>query len=110
MPTHSSNAPETIIRFAPKQKRTVEHDVDPLDAAAKIIFDQLNRAANTADTNSQHALDLAHKLALRLRAADTRIEELEGEVRYHKERADRAEKWLYQISKEIEQRFFGDRQ
>ena len=110
MATHGSNVPESVIAFAPKQKRTAEREVDPLDAAARVILDQLNRAANSAETNSQHALDLAHKLSIRLRVADTRIEELEGEVRYHKERADRAERWLYQISKEIEQKFFGSGQ
>ena len=31
----------------------------------------------------------------------------EAQVRHHQDRADRAEKWLYQISVEIEQNFFG---
>jgi hypothetical protein len=35
------------------------------------------------------------------------MRELEAKVRHHQDRADRAEKWLYQISVEIEQKFLG---
>jgi hypothetical protein len=41
------------------------------------------------------------------RAAEDRIRELEAHVRHHQDRAERAERWLYQISVEIEQKFFG---
>ena len=37
----------------------------------------------------------------RIRTADV------ANVRHHQDRADRAEKWLYQISVEIEEKFFG---
>ena len=36
-----------------------------------------------------------------------RVRGLEAAVRYHQDRGDRAEKWLYRISLEIEQQFFG---
>jgi hypothetical protein len=36
-----------------------------------------------------------------------RIKALEADVRYQVDRADRAEKWLYKISVEIEQRFLA---
>jgi hypothetical protein len=42
-----------------------------------------------------------------LRAVEERMSELEVNARYHQDRADRAEKWLYQISVEIEQKFLG---
>jgi hypothetical protein len=35
------------------------------------------------------------------------LRELEAKVRQHAERADRAERWLHQVSVEIEQKFFG---
>ncbi len=66
---------------------------------------QLRRAA--AEANYQEAIEAADKLAAQLRANEDRIRELESKVRYHHERADRAEKWLYQISIEIERQFFG---
>jgi hypothetical protein len=50
---------------------------------------------------------VTHQLSAQLRAAEDRIRELEANVRHHQERADRAEKWLYQISVEIERSFFG---
>jgi hypothetical protein len=51
-------------------------------------------------------LEINSKLGTQLRAAEQRISELEVKARYHEDRADRAEKWLYQISVEIEQKFF----
>jgi hypothetical protein len=48
-----------------------------------------------------------HQLSAQLRAAEDRIRELEAKVRHHQDRADRAERWLHQISVEIEQKFFG---
>ena len=70
-------------------------------------MDLLRRAAVGAEANYQQAIEAADKLAAQLRANEDRIRELESKVRYHHERADRAEKWLYQISIEIERQFFG---
>jgi hypothetical protein len=69
--------------------------------------DLLHRAAVSAAANYQQAIEVADKLSGQLRANEDRIRELEAKVRYHHERADRAEKWLYQISIQIEQQFFG---
>ena len=49
----------------------------------------------------QQAVETSRKLSGQLRAAEGRIRELEVEIRRHQDRADRAEKWLYQISVEI---------
>jgi hypothetical protein len=67
----------------------------------------LNRAANAAETNYRQAIETTHKLSAQLRAAEDRMRELEAKVRHHEDMADRAERWLYQISMEIEQKFFG---
>jgi hypothetical protein len=72
------------------------------------ILGLLHRAAGIAEENSNHALGVAHKLSLQLRAAEDRIKDLEAAALYAQERAERAEKWLHQISVEIEQRFFKD--
>ena len=50
---------------------------------------------------------MSRKLSAQLRGAEDRIRELEAKVRQHEERADRAERWLHQVSVEIEQKFFG---
>ena len=80
---------------------------DPVDKAGHAILGLLHQAANTAEATKQQAIEIAQKLAAQLRAAEDRIRELETKVRYYEDRNDRAEKWLYQISTEIEQRFFG---
>jgi chromosome segregation ATPase len=46
-------------------------------------------------------------LSAKLRAAEQRIKELEAKVRHHEDRADRAERSVYKIWVEIEQKFFG---
>ena len=46
-------------------------------------------------------------LSAPLRAAEQRIKELETKIRQVEDRADRAERWVYKIWVEIEQKFFG---
>jgi hypothetical protein len=102
-----SDTSETIVPFAPVARNAAADVGDPLDSAGQTILGLLHRAAGMAEENSQHALGVAHKLSLQLRAAEDRIKDLEADVRHYQDRADRAEKWLHQISVEIEQRFFG---
>ena len=98
---------EGIVPFAPKGKVPVSDAADPLDAAGRAILGLLNRAADVAEANSQRAVDMAQKLSAQLRAAEAQIKQLEGDARYHEDRADRAERWLQHISSQIEQRFFA---
>jgi hypothetical protein len=101
----SLNMSDTVVPFAPFQGSDPAPG-DPLDTAGQTILDLLHRAAGMAEENSQHALGLAHKLSLQLRAAEDRIKDLEADARHYQMQADRAEKWLHQISLEIEERFF----
>jgi len=101
-----SDTPDTVVPFAPLARNSVPDGGDPLDSAGQTILGMLHRAAGMVEEHSQHALGVAHKLSLQLRAAEDRIKDLEADVRHYQDRADRAEKWLYQISVEIEQRFF----
>ncbi len=106
MANHRSGAADTVIPLAPKLNVRSEA-ADPLDQAAPTIFSLLHRAAAGAEAKHQEALEMTHQLSAQLRAAKDRIRELEAKVRHHQDRADRAERWLYQISVEIEQKFFG---
>ena len=94
--------PVVPIPLAPKLSSRTDAG-DPLDRAAQTILGTINRAATTVEASYRQGLEINNKLAAQLRAAEQRISELG----YHEDRADRAEKWLYQISVEIEQRFFG---
>jgi hypothetical protein len=105
MSNRSSGAAQTVVPLAPSNVRSEAGD--PLDAAGKAILGLLHRAASAAEANYQQALETIDKLSAELRAAEGRIRELEAKVRHHQDRADRAERWLYQISVEIEQKFFG---
>jgi DNA repair exonuclease SbcCD ATPase subunit len=80
-----------------------------VDRAASAIFEFVKHAGD--ETDLQEARDVAHKLAdeLRatreqLRAAQDQINALKADVGHYQHRANRAEKWLKQISSEIEQR------
>jgi hypothetical protein len=95
---------EAVVPFAPKSNSKSEAQVD---RAGQAILGLLHQAASTAEANNQKAIEMAHKLSAQLRAAEDRIRQLEATVRHHEDRADRTEKWLYQISMEIEQKFFG---
>jgi hypothetical protein len=78
---------------------------DHLDRAGQEILGLLQRAAAVAEKNSQHALGIAHKLSLELRAAEDHIKKLEADLQYYKDRSSRAEEWLRQISAQIEMQF-----
>ena len=98
---------KSVVPFGAKSKNVASSVADPLEAAGQTILGLVHRAASTAEKNYQQALDFTQKLSGQLKAAEDRIKALEADVRYQVDRADRAEKWLYKISVEIEQRFFG---
>ena len=106
MSDRGSGAAEAVVPFAPKPNAKPEAG-DPLDRAAQAILGLLHRAAADAEANYQQALEMTRQLSAQLRAAEDRIGKLEAHARHHQERAERAERWLYQISVEIEQKFFG---
>ena len=99
---------DSVIPFAPALENAA---TDQLDRAGQTILNMLHNAANLAEANSQHALDMAQKLSHQLRAAEARIAELEAEGQSYQDRAERAEQWLHRVYSEIEDRFLknGDR-
>jgi hypothetical protein len=97
---------EAVVPFAPKLNSKPEPG-DQLDRVGQAILGAIRRSAGAAEANYQHAVEVTHKVSAQLRTAEERIRQLEATVRHHEDRADRAEKWLYQISMEIEQKFFG---
>ena len=96
----------TVVPYAPKEKIT---EADVVDRTGKAIFEFVKHAGD--ETDLQEARDVAHKLADELRAtrdqlqvAHDHLDALKADVRHYQHRANRAEKWLHQISSEIEQR------
>jgi len=87
-----------------------EKTADPLDRVAQAILGAVHRTASDAKTRNQQSLKVTHRLSAEMQATEDRIRELEAKVRHHEERADRAEKWLYRITLEIEQQLLGREQ
>ena len=106
MSDRGSGAAEAVVPFAPKPNAKPEAG-DPLDRAAQAVLGLLHRTAADAEANYQQTVEMTRQRSAQLRAAEDRIRELEAHARHHQERAERAERWLYQISVEIEQKFFG---
>jgi hypothetical protein len=100
----SSNRYETesVIPFASSTKNVPANE---LDKAGQTILQLLHRAADVAEDNSRHALEMAQKLSHQLRTAEDRIAELEAAAESYRERAERAEQWLHTVYAEIEDRF-----
>jgi hypothetical protein len=63
----------------------------------------MSRTSHCAEASNQ----TPDNLSAQLRAAEQRIGELEAKVRHLEDRADRAERWVYKVWVEVEQRFFG---
>ena len=100
-------ASKSVVPLGAKIKNVASNVADPLEAAGQTIVGLIHRAASVVEKNYQQALDFTEKLSAQLKAAENRIKALEADVRLQVDRADRAEKWLYKISVEIEQKFFG---
>ena len=106
MSDRAAGATGSVVSLEPKAKVKPEAN-DPLERAGHLILDMVGKAASAADANYQQAVEMSCKLSAQLRGAEDRIRELEAQARHHQDRADRAEKWLYQISVDVEQKFFG---
>ena len=96
---------ESVVQLATVSKKTAPTGLDQLDNAGQTILQLLNKAANVAEQNSKHAIDMAQQLSHQLRAAQQRISELEAEVTAYQNQAERAEQWLHKVYTEIEDRF-----
>jgi predicted component of type VI protein secretion system len=107
MSENGADAPEQVVRFEPKG-RPRPYD-NPVEEAGEAIVAKIRRAADLANENCDRAMKLAHKLAMELRAAEDRINQLEAEVQLFRERAARAEHWLQTIHKEIEEKLIAPR-
>ena len=106
MSDRGAGATEAVVKFAPKPNAKPEGG-DPLDRAGQAILGLIHRAAADAEAKYQQALEITRQQSAQLRAAEDRMRELEAHARHQQDRAERAERWLHQVSVEIEQKFFG---
>ena len=78
-----------------------------MERSGLAIVALLQEAANVAKETCERAVATADQLALKLRAAEEQIKELQLDARHYQVRATQAEKWLLRVHSEIEERFFG---
>jgi len=81
------------------------NDDDTVNRTGQTILGLLQRAAGAAEKNTQHAIGIAHRLSRELQASEDHIRKVETELRYYKDRCERAEEWLRQISLQFGERF-----
>src|SRR5215831_11897798 len=102
-----SEIAEQVVKFAPNERPRSYGT--PAEEAGQAIIAQIQKAAALSNENCDRAMALAHKLAIQLRTAGDRINQLEAEVALFRDRAARAEGWLQTIHKEIEERLIAPR-
>jgi chromosome segregation ATPase len=98
----SSTAQSEALTFTPKRN---PHTT--VDEGGQAIVSMLRAAAAASQENVDRAMDMAHKLAVQLRAAEERIAQLESEGERLESRAARAEQWLETIKQEIEEKLIA---
>ena len=101
MANHSQTTESTISH---DEGIAAPNDASQLDFAGQTILKLLDRAASAAEAESRRALETAQKLSSQFHAAQDRIAGLESELQLYREKANRAEEWLKNISIEIENR------
>jgi len=107
MSEHGADTPEQVLKFVPKE-RPGSYGLQ-VEEAGEAIIAKIQKAADLSNENCDRAMKLAHKLAMQLRAAEERINQLEAEVELFRDRAARAERWLQTIQKEIEEKLIVPR-
>jgi hypothetical protein len=107
MNENGADTSEQVVKFEPRgQPRSYD---TPVEEAGEAIVAKIRRAADLSNENCDRAMRLAHKLAMELRAAEDRINQLEADVQVFRDRAAHAERWLQTIHKEIEEKLIASR-
>jgi chromosome segregation ATPase len=107
MDENRAGTPEQVIAFAPKGGPRSHGTL--VEEAGEAIVAKIQKAADLSNENCDRAMKLAHKLSMKLRAAEDRINQLEAELELLRDRAVRAERWLQTIQKEIEEKLIAPR-
>jgi len=105
MDPYAPKKSKTIVPF--EASRTKEPEALDLDRSGHAIVALVEEAAQVARMNEDRATGMAQELSNQVQVAEDRASQLEAEVQHYRDRAFRAEKWLLQVYKEIEKKFFN---
>jgi hypothetical protein len=92
---------------SPLDSGHMPHDHHQSDELGQAVVALVQRAAELSLEDAQRAITAAHDHAMRLRAAEDRIRQLDEEVKQLESRAVRAESWLETIKKEVKEKLIG---
>ena len=81
-------------------------EADAVDRSGGAIMALLQQAADIAREDCDRAQTMAHQLSLQLRAEEDRANKLQAKVNQLQDDARKAEDWLAHIYKQIEGKFF----
>jgi hypothetical protein len=104
---NDADTPEQVLKFVPKERPSSYGIL--AEEAGQAIIGKIQEAADRSNENCDRAMKLAHKLSMQLRAAEERINQLEVEIAFFRDRAARAEGWLQTIQEEIEEKLIAPR-
>ena len=103
---------EPMVPLPPVTEGGERHDQP--DLTGQKVLSLVHQASDLAGGNSRYAVEIAQKLADQLCTAENRvgelearITELEAEVKFYRDKSEKAELWLGKISNEIHERVLG---
>jgi hypothetical protein len=105
--TDVSRLPYAIRRQLPVGVTPQGHADDAIDQSGDVIVAMLQKAAELSNEERTRSRTVANELSRLIRLTQDRINELEIEVEYFRNRASRAETWLQRIQREIEQKLIA---
>jgi hypothetical protein len=105
--TDVSELPYTTRYQLPVKLTPQGHADDVIDRSGDVIVAMLQEAAELSNDECTRSRTVANELSRQLRVIQDRIDELETEVEYFRNRAFRAESWLQRIQREIEQKLIA---
>lgn len=96
------------ISGVPERTRKPSGEPHQVELAGQAILSLLQKATNSTEESNRRAAEITEKLLHHLRIAEDRIASLQSEVRFYREKSDRAEKWLRRIYDETEHLFIQE--
>ena len=98
-----------VLRVSSFGKSDTKSEADALDRSGDAILSLVQHAADVTREDCDRALSMAHQLSLQLKASEDRADKLEAKVKQLEQDAQKAEDWLTHIYKQIEGKFFQEK-
>jgi hypothetical protein len=98
-----------VLRVGSFGKSETKSEADDLDRSGDAIIALVQHAADVTREDCDRAISRAHQLSLQLKASEDRADKLDAKVKQLEEDARKAQYWLTHIYKQIEGKFFQEK-